>query len=124
MLDECPRRENSPIPWSRVLDNYEQRIKSLEEKVCKYAETKPWTRGSGTECDLLEPVDEELEYVDEPALPSLSSSYETPPTSQPELVDERREGQKELLVVVPSYWAQPPSNPSTQVRRAFSHVLH
>ena len=91
MLDEHPRGQNSPIPWLRTLDNYKQRIKALE-KVCKCAETKPWVYGSGTQHDLLELMDEELEYADEPAPPSSSSSYGTPPISQPELVDERREG--------------------------------
>ena len=56
MLDECPRGENSPISWLRTLDNYEQRIKALEERVCKCAETKPWTCGSGTQHDPLELV--------------------------------------------------------------------
>ena len=115
-LDERPRGENSPIPWSRTLDDYEQQIKALEEKVCKCAETKPWVRGSGTQRDPLELVDEELEYTDEPA-PSLSSSgYGTPNVNQPELIDERRDGQEGLQVVVPSCCAQPSPNPSTQVR--------
>ena len=117
MLDECPRRENSPIPWSRTLDDYEQRIKALEEKVCKCAETKPWIHGSGTQCDPLELVDEELEYADEPAPPSSpSSGYGTLNVNQPESIDERREGQEELQVVVLSCCAQPSPNLSTQVR--------
>ena len=116
MLDERPRGENSPIPWSRMLDNYEQRIKALEEKVCKCAETKPWVHGSGTQRDLLKLVDEELKYADEPAPPSSSSGYRTPDVGQPELIDERREGQEGLQVVVPSCCAQPSPNPSTQVR--------
>ena len=122
MLDEHPRGENSPIPWSRTLDDYKQRIKALEERVCKCAETKPWTCGSRTQHDLLKLVDEELKYVDEPALPSSSSLYGTLPISQPELVDERKEGQEELPVVVPSCCAWPPSNLSTQVRRACNCV--
>ena len=115
-LDERPRGENSRIPWSRTLDNYEQRIKVLEEKVCKCVETKPWVRGSGTQCDLLELVDEELEYVDEPAPLLLSLSYSTPDLAQPELIDEGREDQEVLQVVVPSCCAQPSPNLSTQVR--------
>ena len=91
-LDEHPRGENSPIPWLRTLDNYEQRIKALEEKVCKCADTKPWIHRSGTQHDLLELVDEELKYADEPAPPSSSSGYGTPDIGQPELVDKRREG--------------------------------
>ena len=91
-LDEHPRGGNSPIPWSRTLDDYEQRIKALEEKVCKCAETKPWVRGSGTQCDPLELVDEELEYVDSPAPSPPSSGYRTLNVGQPELIDERREG--------------------------------
>ena len=88
----------------------------MEEKVCKCAETKPWVRGSGTQRDLLELVDEELKYADEPA-PSLSSSgYGTPNINQPELIDERRDSQEGLQVVVPSCCAQPSPNPSTQVR--------
>ena len=114
-LDECPRGENFPIPWLRMLDDYEQRIKALE-KVCKCTETKPWVRGSRTQCDPLELVDEELEYVDELTPPSPSSGYGTPDAGQPELIDERREGQEELQVVVLSCCAQPSSNPSTQVR--------
>ena len=106
-----PRGENSRIPWSRTLDDYEQRIKVLEEKVCKCAETKPWVCGSGTQCDLLELVDEELEYVDEPAPLLLSLSYGTP-----DLINEGREDQEVLQVVVPSCCAQPSPNPSTQVR--------
>ena len=115
-LDKRARGENSPIPWSRTLDNYERRIKVLEEKVCKCAETKPWVRGSGTQCDLLELVDEELKYVDEPAPPSSSSRYGTPDAGQPEIIDERREGQDELPVVIPSCCTQPSPNQSTQVR--------
>ena len=79
-------------------------------------ETKPWVRGSGTQCDLLELVDEELEYVDEPAPLLLSLSYSTPDLAQPELIDEGREDQEVLQVVVPSCCAQPSPNPSTQVR--------
>ena len=115
-LDECPRGENSLIPWSRMLDDYKQRIKVLEEKVCKCAKTKPWVCGSGTQRDPLKLVDEELKYADEPA-PLLSSfGYGTPDLSQPELIDERREGQEGLQVVVLSCCTQLSPNPSTQVR--------
>ena len=108
--------EERPTPWNAVLDDYECRIKALEERVCKCVDTKPWVHGSGTQCDLLELVDEELEYADESA-PSLpSSGYGTPNVDQPELIDERREGQEELQVVVPSCCTQPSPNPSTQVR--------
>ena len=108
--------EEHPIPWNVMLDNYECRIKALEERVCKCADTKPWVRGSGTQRDLLELVDEELEYADEPALSPLSSGYRTPGIDQPELIDERRDDQEGLQVVVPSCCAQPSPNPSTQVR--------
>ena len=98
-----------------MCDN-ERRIKALEERVCKCVEAKPWVRQSGTQCDLLELVDEELEYVDESA-PSLPlSGYGTLGIDQPELVDERRESQEALQVVVPSCCAQPSPNLSTQVR--------
>ena len=50
--------EERPIPWNAVLDDYERRIKALEEKVCKCADTKPWIRGSGTQRDPLELVDD------------------------------------------------------------------
>ena len=115
-LDERPRGQNSPIPWSRTLDNYEQRIKVLEEKVSKCAETKPWVCGSGSQRDLLELVDEELEYADEPAPLPSSFGYGTLNVDQPELVDERREGQEVLQVVVPSCCAPPSPNLNTQVR--------
>ena len=108
--------EERPTPWNAVLDNYERRIKALEEKVCKCVETKPWTLGSGTQCDPLELVDEELKYTDEPVPLSPSSGYGTPDVGQPELIDERREGQEGLLVVVLSCCAQPSPNLSTQVR--------
>lgn len=101
-----------------MLDNYEQRIKALEERVCKCAETKPWACGSGTCMDLLELVDEELKYVDEPAPPLSLSSYGTPPIAQPELVDERREGQEEFHVQVPSCCTQPSPHLSTQLEKA------
>ena len=109
-LEECP------TPWNAVLDDYKRRIKALEERVCKCTETKPWIHGSGTQCDPLELVDKELEYVDEPAPPSSSSGYGTLDVDQPELIDERREGQEGLQVVVPSCCAQPSPNLSTQVR--------
>ena len=109
-LEECPTF------WNAVLDDYERRIKALEERVYKCADTKPWTHGSGTQRDPLELVDEELEYADEPALSPLSSGYGTPGIDQPELIDERRDGQEGLQVVVPSCCAQPSPNPSTQVR--------
>ena len=108
--------EERPTPWNAVLDDYECRIKALEEKVCKCTETKPWVRGSGTQCDLLKLVNEELEYTDEPVLLSPSSGYGTLDASQPELIDERREGQEGLQVVVPSCCTQPSPNLSTQVR--------
>ena len=108
--------EERPTPWNAVLDNYECRIKALEEKVCKCAETKPWIRGSGTQRDPLELVDEELKYADEPAPSPLSSGYGTLGINQPELIDERREGDEGLQVVVPSCCAQLSPNPSTQVR--------
>ena len=95
----------------------------MEEKVCKCAETRPWVHGSGTQRDLLELVDDELEYTDEPALPSLSSLYRTPSYDQPELIDKRREGQEELSIVVPSCCAQPSPNPSTQVRGYVARLL-
>ena len=41
ILDEHPRGTTSPISWLRMLDNYEPRIKALEEKVCKCSKTKP-----------------------------------------------------------------------------------
>ena len=110
--------ENSPIPWSRMLDDFEQGIKALEENVCKCAKTKPWACGSGTCMDLLELVDKELKYTDEPAPPSLSSSYGTPPIAQLELIDERREGQEELHVPTPLCCAQPSPHLSTQVEKA------
>ena len=116
MLDEHPRGENSPIPWSRTLDDHKQRIKALEEKVCKCAETKPWVHGSGTQRDPLELMDEELEYADEPAPLSSSLLYGTLDIAQPELIDERREGQEGLQVVVLSCCTQPSPNPSAQVR--------
>ena len=112
MLEFLQNLEECPTPWNTVLDNYEHRIKALEERVCKCADTKPWICGSGTQRDPLELVDEELEYADEPA-PSLpSSGYGTPGINQPELIDERREGQEGLPVVVPSCCAQPSPNPS------------
>ena len=122
-LDEHPRGENSLIPWSRTLDDYEWRIKALEEKVCKCSETKPWVRGSGTQRDPLELVDEELKYADEPAPSPPSSGYGTPDLGQPELVDKRREGQEELHVVVPSCCAHPSPNPSTEVRGYVARLL-
>ena len=109
-LEECP------TPWNAVLDDYKRRIKALEERVCKCADTKPWVRGSGTQRDPLELVDEDLEYADEPAPSPPSSGYETPGIVQPELIDERREGQEGLQVVVPSCCAQPSPNPSVQVK--------
>jgi hypothetical protein len=115
-LDECPREKNSPIPWSSTLDDYKQRIKALEEKVCKCVETKPWVHGSGTQRDPLKLMDEELKYADKPAPPSLSSGYGTPDVSQPELIDERRGDREGLPVVVPSCCAQPSPNLGTQVR--------
>ena len=108
--------EERPTPWNAVLDNYKRRIKALEERVCKCMDTKPWVRGSGTQHDPLEFVDEELEYADESAPSPPSSGYGTPNVDQPELIDERREGQEELRVVVPSCCTQPSPNPSTQVR--------
>ena len=107
--------EERPIPWNAVLDDYERRIKALEEKVCKCADTKPWTRGSGTQRDPLELVDDELEYLDEPAPSPSSSGYGTPSIDQPELIDERREGREVLQVAAPSCCAQPSPNPGTQV---------
>ena len=107
--------EERPTPWNAVLDGYERRIKALEERVCKCADIKPWVRGSGTQRDPLELVDDELEYADEPAPSLLSLGYGTPGIDQPELIDERRDGQG-LQVVVPSCCAQPSPNPSTQVR--------
>ena len=99
-----------------MLDDYESRIKALEERVCKCTKTKPWVRGSGTQRNPLELVEEELKYADEPA-PSLpSSGYGTPDVGQPELIDKRREGQEGLQVVVLSCCAPPSPNPSTQVR--------
>ena len=56
----CLRGENSPIPWLQMLDDYGQRIKALEERVQKCAETKPWICGSETQHDLLELVDRNL----------------------------------------------------------------
>ena len=108
--------EEHPTPWNTVLDDYKRRIKALEERVCKCADTKPWVHGSGTQRDPLKLVDEELEYADEPALLPSSSGYGTPGIDQPELVDERREGRESLHVVVPSCCAQPSPNLSTQVR--------
>ena len=107
--------EERPTPWNAVLDGYERRIKALEERVCKCADTKPWTRGSGTQRDPLELVDDELEYADETAPSPPSSGYGTPGIDQPELIDERRDGKEGLQVVVPSCCAQPSPNPSTQV---------
>ena len=101
--------EERPTPWNAVLDDYERRIKALEEKVCKCADTKPWVRGSGTQRDPLE-------YADEPAPSPPLSGYGTPGIDQPELVDERSEGGEALHVVVPSCCPQPSPNPSTQVR--------
>ena len=115
--------EERPTPWNAVLDDYERRIKALEEKVCKCADTKPWTRGSGTQRDPLELVDEELEYADDPAPSPPSSGYGTPGIDQPELIDERREGRERLPVVVPSCCAQPSPNPSTQVWGYVFHVV-
>ena len=108
--------EERPTPWIAVLDDYEHRIKALEERVCKCADTKPWVRGSGTQRDPLELVDEELEYADEPAPSPSSSGYGTPGIDQPKLIDERREDQEVLQVVAPACCAQPSPNPSTQVR--------
>ena len=108
--------EERPTPWNAVLDGYECRIKALEERVCKCADTQPRIRGSGTQRDPLELVDDDLEYTDEPAPSSPSSGYGTLGIDQPELIDERRDGQGELQVVVPSCCAQPSPNPSTQVR--------
>ena len=115
--------EERPTPWNAVLDDYEHRIKALEERVCKCADTRPWVRGSGTQRDPLELVDDELEYADdeleyadESAPSPPSSGYGTPGIDQPELLDERRDGQEALQVVVPSCCAQPSPNPSTQVR--------
>ena len=108
--------EERPTPWNAVLDDYERRIKALEERVCKCADTKPWVRGSGTQRDPLELMDDELEYADDPAPSPPSSGYGTPGIDQPELIDERRDGQEGLQVIVPSCCAQPSPNPSTQVR--------
>ena len=108
--------EEHPTPWNAVLDDYECRIKALEERVCKCADTKPWVRGSGTQHDLLELVDDELEYADKPAPSPLSSGYGTLGIDQPELIDERREGQEVLQVVVPSCCAQPSPHLNVQVR--------
>ena len=108
--------EEHPTPWNAVLDDYERRIKALEERVCKCTDIKPWVCGSGTQRDLLELVDDELEYTDEPAPSPPSSGYGTLGTDQPELIDKRREGQEGLQVVVPSCCAQPSPNLSTQVR--------
>ena len=108
--------EEHPTPWNAVLDSYKRRIKALEERVCKCLDTKPWVCGSGTQCDPLELVDEELKYADESAPSPPSSGYETPGIDQPELIDERREGQEGLQVVILSCRAQPSPNPSTQVR--------
>ena len=107
--------EERPTPWNAVLDDYERRIKALEERVCKCADTKPWVRGSGTQRDPLELVDDELEYADDPVPSPPSSGYGTPGIDQPELIDERRDGQEMLQVVVPPCCAQPSPNPSTQV---------
>ena len=129
MLEFLQNLEERPIPWNAVLDDYERRIKALEERVCKCADTKPWVRGSGTQRDPLELVEEELEYADEPVLSPPSSGYGTPGIDQPELIDERRDGQEMLQVVVPSCCAQPSPNPSTQVWGyayqvvAFAHKL-
>ena len=98
--------DERPIPWNAVLDDYERRIKALEEKVCKCADTKPWTRGSGTQRDPLELVDEELEYADDPVPSPPSSGYGTPGFDQPELIDERGDGQEVLQVVAPIASAQ------------------
>ena len=57
----------------------------------------------------------ELEYADESAPSPPSSGYGTLGIDQPELIDERRDGQ-EGLQVVPPCCAQPSPNPSTQVR--------
>ena len=108
--------EKRPTPWNVVLDDYECRIKALEERVCKCADTKPWVCGSGTQHDPLKLVDKELEYADEPAPSPSSSGYGTPGFDQPELLDKRREGQEGLQVIVPSCCAQPSPNLSTQVR--------
>ena len=116
MLEFLQNLEERPTPWNAVLDDYERWIKALEERVCKCADTKPWVRGSGTQRDPLELVDDELEYVDDPAPSSPSSGYGTPGIDQPELINERRDGQEVLQVVVLSCCAQPSPNPSTQVR--------
>ena len=79
-------------------------------------ETKPWVCGSGTQRDPLKLVNEELKYADEPAPSPSSSGYGTPGIDQPELIDERREGQEGLQVMVLSCCTQPTPNPSTQVR--------
>ena len=86
------------------------------ERVCKCADTKPWVCGSGTQRDPLELVDDELKYADEPAPSPPSSGYGTPGIDQPELIDERRDGQEGLQVVILSCCAQLSPNLSTQVR--------
>ena len=45
--------EERPIPWNTVLDDYERRIKVLEESVCCCSLER---RRSGTRLDLLEVV--------------------------------------------------------------------
>ena len=115
MAEFLQNLEERPVPWNTVLDDYERRIKALEERVCKCADTKPWVRGSETQRDPLKLVDEELEYADKSALSPPSSGYGTPGIDQLELIDERGGGQEVLQVVVPSCCAQPSPNPSTQV---------
>lgn len=59
--------------------------------------------------DLLQLVDNELEYTDDPApslLPGLLSSYRTPPIAQPELIDKRREGEPLNVLVLSCHTQQ------------------
>ena len=71
----------------------EERLQSLERGTCKCADLKPWAKGKGTKRDLLEILDDEEDegasssHAEDP--PLLDDSYQTPPITDPVVVDER-----------------------------------